>query len=181
MYEKHACIYTHIHIYIKCFAIELAGQKGTWCNSVVQIKAFWEKFILNTNVSERENRFALFSAGQLKCKALRIEKNMMKTHMWKTCLYTYMKNIYLIYTHTFFSKLSSASRYHVSDSFPNLQPSFHCIKIMISMSNPPHIKKKMHNRVPLYQTNDKNVESASSTEKKVFVIAYAHSYTVIYT
>jgi hypothetical protein len=37
---------------------------------VVQSKAFWADSIENANVTEQENRFALFCASQLKPKAL---------------------------------------------------------------------------------------------------------------
>jgi hypothetical protein len=35
-----------------------------------KVRRFEKYFIVKANVSERENRFALFSASQLKCKAL---------------------------------------------------------------------------------------------------------------
>jgi hypothetical protein len=55
---------------LKCFVFELAGQKRTRSDSAVQSQTFRQNFIWNANVSERENRFPLISACQLKCKAL---------------------------------------------------------------------------------------------------------------
>ena len=55
---------------IKCFAFELAWAKRTRTDLPVQREAIWEKLILNSNVSERENCLALFSARPTQTRAL---------------------------------------------------------------------------------------------------------------
>ncbi len=51
------------YTYIKCFAFELARQKGRDL-ILLFIARHLEKIHVNSNVSERANRYALFSAGQ---------------------------------------------------------------------------------------------------------------------
>jgi hypothetical protein len=63
--NKHTHVYAYIH---KVLCVWFCREKRMRFDSAVQSKAFREIFIWNANVSERQNRFALFSAGHSNAK-----------------------------------------------------------------------------------------------------------------